>query len=229
MSSFLFQAYPVSMVYAGPIFWDQKHTRALMQRYRDFLPSALEELGSFMGLKSFLSTDPLRRENWGKRACALISATNGSAELGEKAMAPILKPSSADVQLDGRHCVGKDETTWSARDATWSMVIAGIVPNFQKAGVLQPRRKAVWEAVHPFNSGGGYVNFMMDDEGEARVKASYCDNFERLVALKQKFDPVNLFRVNQNIRPSADFGSAALHHIPAAISLNNAVLCSAVS
>jgi FAD/FMN-containing dehydrogenase len=44
---------------------------------------------------------------------------------------------------------------------------------------------------------------MMDDEGEARVKASYGDNFERLVALKQKFDPVNLFRVNQNIRPSA--------------------------
>ena len=57
--------------------------------------------------------------------------------------------------------------------------------------------------MHPFNPGGGYVNFMMGDEGQARVKASYGDNFERLVALKQKFDPVNLFRVNQNIRPSA--------------------------
>ena len=47
------------------------------------------------------------------------------------------------------------------------------------------------------------MNFMMADEGEARVKASYGDNFERLVALKQKFDPANLFRVNQNIRSSA--------------------------
>ena len=62
-----------------------------MQRYRDFLPSAPEELGSFLGLKTVLSTDPFPREHWGKRACALVSCYNGSAELGEKAMAPILK------------------------------------------------------------------------------------------------------------------------------------------
>ena len=91
VTSFLFRAHPVSMVYAGPIFWDQKHARALMQRYRDFLPSAPEELGSFLGLKTVLSTDPFPREHWGKRACALVSCYNGSAELGEKAMAPILR------------------------------------------------------------------------------------------------------------------------------------------
>ena len=106
--------------------------------------------------------------------------------------------------IDGAvHRVGKDETAWSARGATWSMVIAGIDPNPEKAGALQRWGKAYWEAVHPFNPGGGYVNFMMADEGEARVKASDGDNFGRLVALKQKFDPANLFRVNQNIRPSA--------------------------
>jgi FAD/FMN-containing dehydrogenase len=106
--------------------------------------------------------------------------------------------------IDGAvHHIGKDETAWSARDATWSMVIAGIDANPQKAGALKQWAKAYWEALHPFNPGGGYVNFMMDDEGEARVKASYGDNFDRLVALKQKFDPLNLFRVNQNIRPSA--------------------------
>ena len=91
VTSFLFQAHPVSMVYAGPIFWDHKHARALMHRYRDFLPSAPEELGSFLGLKTVLSTDPFPREHWGKRACALISCYNGPAELGEKAMASILK------------------------------------------------------------------------------------------------------------------------------------------
>ena len=105
--------------------------------------------------------------------------------------------------IDGAvHRIGKDETAWSARDATWSMVIAGIDANPQKAGALKQWAKAYWKALHPFNPGGGYVNFMMDDEGEARVKA-YGDNFDRLVALKQKFDPLNLFRVNQNIRPSA--------------------------
>jgi FAD/FMN-containing dehydrogenase len=45
------------------------------------------------------------------------------------------------------------------------------------------------------------VNFMMDDEGEAHLRASYGGNFERLAALKAKYDPTNLFRCNQNIRP----------------------------
>jgi FAD/FMN-containing dehydrogenase len=43
---------------------------------------------------------------------------------------------------------------------------------------------------------------MMDDEGEARVKAAYGDNYERLAMLKKKYDPTNLFRMNQNIRPA---------------------------
>ena len=265
VTSFLFQAHPVRMVYAGPIFWDQKHARAIMKQYRDFLPSAPEELGSFVGLKTVLSTDPFPRETWGKRACALFSCYNGSAELGEKAMAPILKdlppplfnwmqempfpalqslfdpflpkglqwywkgdyvktlpdeaievhlaqaanaPSELSLMhlypIDGAvHRVGKDETAWGARNSTWSMVIAGIDPSPQKAAELQRWSKSYWEAVHPFNSDGGYVNFMMEDEGEGRIKASYGDNFERLGALKRKFDPSNLFRVNQNIAPAA--------------------------
>jgi FAD/FMN-containing dehydrogenase len=51
-------------------------------------------------------------------------------------------------------------------------------------------------------SGGAYVNFMMEEEGEERVKASYRDNYERLVAIKGKYDPTNFFRVNQNIKPT---------------------------
>jgi FAD/FMN-containing dehydrogenase len=42
----------------------------------------------------------------------------------------------------------------------------------------------------------------MGDEGEGRVKATYGDNYERLVAIKNKYDPDNFFRVNQNIKPS---------------------------
>jgi FAD/FMN-containing dehydrogenase len=106
--------------------------------------------------------------------------------------------------IDGAvHRVGKDETAWSARDATWSMVIAGIDPDPQKAGPVTGWTKEYWEAVHPFNSVGAYVNFMMDDEGETRVKASYGDNYNRLAAIKKKYDPDNIFRVNQNIRPAA--------------------------
>lgn len=104
--------------------------------------------------------------------------------------------------IDGAvHRVGKDETAWNCRDATWSMVIAGIDPSAQKAGQVTQWTKAYWEAVHPFDLGGAYPNFMMDDEGDARLKATYGDNYKRLAALKKKYDPANLFRVNQNIRP----------------------------
>jgi hypothetical protein len=263
VTSFLFEAHPVRMVYAGPIFWEAKHARTIMQRYRDFLPNAVEELGPFVGLKTVPSMDPFPREAWGHRACALISSYNGSAEKGQKALAPLLDalpppifnwmsempfpamqglfdgffpkglqwywkgdfvkslpddaidthieqaakaPSELSLMhlypIDGAvHRVGKDETAWGERDATWSMVIAGIDPNPQQAGPLTRWGKGYWEAVHPFNQDGAYVNFMMDDEGDARVRASYGDNYDRLAQVKGKYDPGNVFRVNQNIRP----------------------------
>ena len=104
--------------------------------------------------------------------------------------------------IDGAvHRVGKDESAWSARDAKWSMVIAAISPDPQKAPELKRWARAYWEAVHPFNMAGAYVNFMMDDEGEVRVIATYGENYPRLAAIKKKYDPKNLFRVNQNIKP----------------------------
>ncbi|HEY9311778.1 MAG TPA: BBE domain-containing protein, partial [Williamsia sp.] len=50
----------------------------------------------------------------------------------------------------------------------------------------------------PTSAGGGYVNMMMD-EGRERVQAAYRGNYNRLVEIKRKYDPHNLFRINQNI------------------------------
>jgi FAD/FMN-containing dehydrogenase len=83
------------------------------------------------------------------------------------------------------------------------MVIAAIDPNPSKASELKKWGRAYWEAVHPFNLGGAYVNFLMDDENDDRVEASYGVNYKRLREVKRKYDPKNLFRVNQNIRPAA--------------------------
>jgi hypothetical protein len=263
VTSFVFRAHPASMVYGGPIMWDIKHARQVMQWYRDFLPKAPLDLGVFVGIKTVPSTEPFPKEIWGKKIVALIGAYNGSAKVGEKAFAPIRKelpaaildwvgpmpfpvlqslfdgllpkglqwywkgayvkelPDQAiDVHLeyagqapselslmhlypiDGAvHRVGETETAWSCRDATWSMVIAGIDPDPAKADALKRWGRSYWEAVNPYTTGGAYVNFMMGDEGDARIKATYGGNFDRLTQIKRKYDPNNLFRVNHNIKP----------------------------
>ena len=90
VTSFLFQAHPVRMVYAGPIFWEATHAKAVMSAYRDFLPTAPEELGIFVGLKTVPPMDPFPKDYWGQRACAIIGSYNGGAADGEKLMARLL-------------------------------------------------------------------------------------------------------------------------------------------
>jgi hypothetical protein len=266
VTSFLFQAHPVSTVYAGPIFWDAIHAKAVMQAYRDYLPQAPEELGIFVGLKTVPSMEPFPTEGWGKRACAIVGAYNGPADDGQKALAPILdavpapifnwmsempfpaiqglfdpffpkglqwywkgdfvaalsdeaidthiaQAANAPSELSLMHLypidgavqrVPADATAWNVRNARWSMVIAGIDPDPGKAQALKTWGRSYWQAVHPFNLEGAYVNFMMDDEIEGRVQASYGANYGRLASIKAKYDPHNVFRVNQNIQPRGD-------------------------
>ena len=97
VTSFLFQAHPVSTVFAGPIFWDAQHAKAIMRAYRDFLPTAPESLGIFVGLKTVPSMEPFPKEGWGKRACAIIGAYNGTAEDGQRLLAPLLKGLPAPI------------------------------------------------------------------------------------------------------------------------------------
>jgi FAD binding domain/Berberine and berberine like len=265
VTSFLFRAHPVSTVYAGPIFWEATHAKEVMSAYRDFLPTAPEELGTFFGLKAVPSTDPFPKDYWGKRACAVISCYNGTASDGEKLMAKLLNSVPPPIfnwmgampfpaiqmlfdpffpkglqwywkgdfvkslpddaidthiaqaamapcelclthlyPIDGAvHRVPNDATAWNTRDATWSMVIAGIDPDPKKADALKSWGRAYWKAIHPFNLEGGYLNFMMNDEVEGRVQATFGDNYKRLASVKAKYDPNNLFRVNQNILPAA--------------------------
>lgn len=96
--------------------------------------------------------------------------------------------------------VGNEETPWAYRDAKYSGVIVGVDPEPKNANKITTWCKDYYNALHPYSCGGAYSNFMMD-EGQERVKASYKDNYTRLVEIKRKHDPNNLFRVNQNIKP----------------------------
>ena len=97
--------------------------------------------------------------------------------------------------------VSKHATAWNYRDANWAQVMVGVDPDPANKEKITSWAKRYFDALHPYSAGGAYVNFMMD-EGEDRVKATYGENYERLVAIKNKYDPQNLFRVNQNVKPS---------------------------
>ena len=101
------------------------------------------------------------------------------------------------------HKPRNDDTPWSYRDATWSEVIVGVDPDPRNKDRITAWAKNYWEALHPYGAGGAYVNFMMEGEGEDRIRATYRNNYERLAQIKAKYDPNNFFRVNQNIRPEA--------------------------
>ena len=96
-----------------------------------------------------------------------------------------------------------DATAWHHRDANWSMVIAAIDPDPANADALKQWGRQYWAALHPHNMDSGYINFLMDadDEEGDRIRLSYGANYEQLVACKRKYDPNNVFHVNQNIRP----------------------------
>ncbi|MGT2491812.1 BBE domain-containing protein [Cupriavidus basilensis] len=99
------------------------------------------------------------------------------------------------------HRAGCDETAFSYRDASFASVIVGVDPNPANNDRIVQWAKDYWLALHTHSAGGGYINMMMD-EGNDNVKASYRDNYARLAEIKRKYDPANLFRVNQNIRPA---------------------------
>lgn len=263
VTSFLYRAHPVGLVYGGPIFWELKDAARVMKWYRQFLAQAPVELSLFVHLGTMPPVDPFPKEIWGKKTCALVVCYTGPMEKAEEAVRPVrqeLPPPMLDamgampfpalqglfdpllpkgmqwywkadfvrdlpdraIELHVEHIskaptepsiahlypidgavqqVGPHETAWSCRNATWSMVICGIDPNPVNAPALKVWANEYWNAVHPYNLKGAYLNFMME-EGEDRIRATYGDNYGRLATIKRKYDPTNFFRVNQNIKPA---------------------------
>lgn len=97
--------------------------------------------------------------------------------------------------------VDRRGSAFSFRDARFAEVIVGVDPDAANAQSIATWTRDSWDAVHQFSAGGAYVNFMME-EGHERVRDTYRDNYDRLAEIKARYDPGNLFRVNQNIPPA---------------------------
>ena len=96
-----------------------------------------------------------------------------------------------------------DDGAVGNRDARYMTAFAGQWPADSPGDEHVAWVREAWRSIRPFSTGGNYVNFQTADEGEERVRETYGANFERLGAVKETYDPGNLFRRNRNIRPRA--------------------------
>jgi FAD/FMN-containing dehydrogenase len=262
VTSFTFDLHPVGVVAAGPTLWPVDKAQDVLRWYREFLPSASEELSGFFAFLTVPPAPPFPEELHLKKMCGVVWCYTGPPDKVDEVLAPVNDPGTPALHgvmpvpypmfqsafdalyppgdqwywradfvreipdaaveahaehgsrlptmqstmhlypIDGAvHRVGPGDTPWSYRDATWAQVIVGVDPDPAHAETIKQWTVDYWEALHPHSMGGAYVNFMME-EGQERIRATYRDNYDRLAKVKQRYDPDNVFHVNQNIRPA---------------------------
>ncbi|WP_213958586.1 FAD-binding oxidoreductase [Variovorax sp. dw_954] len=271
VTSFVFRLHPVSMVVAGPTFWDLDKSAEVLRWYRDFITKAPEDLNGFFAFTSVPPVPPFPEALHGRPVCGVIWCYTGPLEQADAVFKPVAEfnsPLLHGVQpmpfpalngafdglyppghqwywradfvnelsdaaiaeharwgaqmptgqstmhlypIDGAaHRAKSSDTPFAYRHANWAEVVVGVSPDPQDAPKITAWTKNYFDALHPYSAGGAYVNMMMD-EGDERIRAAYRDNYPRLAQIKRRYDPENLFRVNQNIHPAEEAVAEATH------------------
>jgi FAD/FMN-containing dehydrogenase len=87
------------------------------------------------------------------------------------------------------------------RDAAWVFNVSSSWENASEDQANIAWTRKAWEEMLQFSTGGTYINFLTEDEGDERIRAAYGMNYDRLIEAKNKWDPKNLFHINKNIAP----------------------------
>ena len=98
--------------------------------------------------------------------------------------------------------VSQDATSFSHRNMGYHFIILSVWSDPKESDGHIRWTREFFQKIESISPGGGYVNALADDEEIGRVESAYGANYERLVSLKNKYDPTNLFRRNQNIPPT---------------------------
>ena len=187
--------------YAGPVEEGQEVLRPLKSFGTPVLDLCMP--------KPFLTHqgmfDPSFKPGWWYyvRSCDVAGLTDEVIDIvvehGKRIVSPI--SSIALWQMGGAVArVGEDETAFNGRNAGFTFNINGNSMSADGFAAERQWSRDYWSALAPYHT-GVYVNFLME-EGEDRVRQAYgAPKYERLKALKRRYDPQNLFRLNQNIRP----------------------------
>ena len=144
------------------------------------------------------------RHYWKTHCVAEMSDEAVEVHLRHGAQLPTLESGVFFFSLDGApKRVPADATAVGFRDAAFSVVIAGTWHDPADDAPNIAWVRDYYDALRPYAQEGVYVNFMADAVGGA-ARATYRDKYERLLAVKRRYDPENVFRLNQNIDPKQD-------------------------
>jgi hypothetical protein len=117
---------------------------------------------------------------------------------------------SNDTLVIVRHCGGAmaridaEATAFGDRSSEWMLSIDSTWHDPADDAASVDYTRAFWDAATPYSDGKTYFNFPgLLEDGDAAVRASYGTNHARLAQIKAAYDPENVFRLNQNIRPAA--------------------------
>jgi FAD/FMN-containing dehydrogenase len=262
VTSLEFTLHPVEVVYGGVVIYLLEQVEAVGQLYRDYIATAPEDMGIFLGFHQGPPVPFLPEEHHGKPVVVVVGCWTGPHDEGERQwqqfldVAPVagsfvgplpypvlntlfdpmlpkglqaywkaefLPELSDDVISVARKFgagvpspqtanhyypingaaqrVGQDETAFPYRDANFSVAIAGMWESPEDNAANTRWVKDYHQALHPYGAGGGYVNFL-DADDQSSIEDNYGGNYARLARIKAKYDPGNLFHINQNIKPA---------------------------
>jgi FAD/FMN-containing dehydrogenase len=187
--------------WAGPL--DQGEQA--LQPFHDLAPVVAEHLGlmPYPALNSAFDAlvPPGLQHYWKANFVTELTDEAIAAHLDHGPKVPVVNSTVHIYPINGAcHRVAPDATAFAYRDANFATVIAGMWPDPTQNEANISWVRDYYDATAPLSEEGGYVNFMADDDQD-RIKANYRGNYERLVTIKRKYDPDNLFHLNQNIRP----------------------------
>jgi FAD/FMN-containing dehydrogenase len=152
-------------------------------------------------------------ENWYPRGWFHYWKSDFLQELSDEAIETLVAhsiatptPKTSIIFLEHYHGaaqrVAPSDTAFANRSHKYNFVINALSPNASDTAKNIAWVRGFWDAMRPYSAGRVYVNYL-GEEGTERVQEAYGSNYNRLLALKRKFDPNNFFRMNQNIPPAS--------------------------
>ena len=188
---------------------DHAEGERVLAPMREFGPPLLDTVGPlpYTTLQSMLdAATPEGRQNY-EKAHFFSQLSDGAIDTLIEGFSKVTSPMSmlALQQVGGEMQRGAgDQAAYSHRDALYNLVLFTAWEDQGESEVHIKWARDLWEDLIPYSTGGVYVNDIgrETEEGAEQIQSAFGAGYKRLVELKNKYDPTNLFRHNQNIRPS---------------------------